>query len=493
MSAKKSRPVQASRNFSAAQLGRLTYSWETDPGAINRVLRFQLRTLRARSRQLVRSDGYAAKFINLVAANVGGPDPFRLEAKIRRPRGTLDSRANRLLENAWRTWAYTPECDAAGRLSLPAMIRSHLRTVARDGEGIIRLRLGEGAHGLRLQMLDIDRLDEERNDDLRDAGAIKMGVQVDSVGRPVYYHLLTQHPGEYGFWGGNQPKTYIIVPAELIIHFFLTDTPEQVRGVPLISPVMFRLWNLSGFEEASVINARVGASKMGFYTSPDGLPPKTVVNSSSDNAFVQTAEPGAFETLPVGYDLKSWNPQFPDASVEPFTRQSLRGIASGLNVAYHSLANDPSDVNYSTARVFRLDDIDSWMAVQTDYVHQVMRRIFDAWRFMAVLKGILPNEAMGERYASVHFQPKTWSSVDPLKDIQAAVLALKASLTSRTRLASEDGRDIEDILEEIAEETALAQEMGVPLDLPNTTGANSPVTEESPSAKAPQRKLRAID
>lgn len=471
------------RSYAAGQLTRLSNTWQTDPGSINRSLRYELRTLRARARQLSENDGYAAKFLGSCVANIAGPQPFRLQAKIKRPRGTLDSRANRMLETAWREWT-TTECDAAGRSNLDAIHRTVIRCLARDGEVLIRYRI-EGAHGLRLQVLDIDRLDEERNEQLAGGNVIKMGVELNGSGRPVAYHLLREHPGEVGLWNTMGLRESLRVDAREILHVFVPHSAEQVRGVPWMAPVMARLWNISGFEEAAVISARTGASKMGFYVSPDGALPATVSDGTdSSGRFVQDAEPGTFEVLPSGYDFKTWDPQFPDTAVEPFIRTTLRGIAAGLGIAYHSLANDPSNVNYSTARVALLEERDVWGSIQAWYVDHVCRPIFEEWRSAAVSKKILPNDALADRYGEVWWQCKTWDWVDPLKDTQAEIEALKTGLTSRTRIAAERGRDIEDIFDEIAAENALAAEKGLELSL----GGEPPELETEPEGSDEQEE-----
>ena len=72
---------------------------------------------------------------------------------------------------------------------------------------------------------------------------------------------------------------HIRIPAEQVIHIFMPLRAGQTRGEPWLSPVMPAMKQLGGFREAAVINARIGASKMGFftcllYTSPsprDGL------------------------------------------------------------------------------------------------------------------------------------------------------------------------------------------------------------------------------
>ena len=470
--------------FPGAAIGRLTQSWTTDPGAINTVLRSNLRTLRARSRALVRSDGYAAKFVASCVNNIGGPTPFGMQAKLKRARGAIDTEANRKLEESWRIWSRKGNCDITGQLGLNSLHRLVIRSLARDGEALIRLHRGKtkefGEFGLRLQVLDIDRLDEERNDDLGARGAVKMGVEVDPNSRPVAYHVLRTLPGEVGMWGAHGVKEYNRLPAEEVLHIYVPEWPEQVRGVPWMHPAMVRLWNLGGFEEAAVISARIGASKMGFYVTPDGAPPAVGDAVDSQGRFIQDAEPGSFDVMPAGYDLKTWDPAFPDQAVEPFIRSTLRGIAAGLGVAYHSLANDPANVNYSTARVALLEERDLWQSVQDWYIEHVCRPIYDAWRASAVSTGALPAEAISARYEQVRWQAKTWDWVDPLKDRKAQIEALNAKLTSRTRIAAQTGEDIEDIFDELAEEDRLAEEKGIELD------AVEDAAEQSPAAAAPE-------
>src|SRR5262245_57323835 len=82
--------------FPAADIPRLTASWTSDPGAINRWLRYELRTLRARSRQLARGDAYGAKFIRACEQNIAGPVPFNLQSKFKLAvDGTTNSQANK--------------------------------------------------------------------------------------------------------------------------------------------------------------------------------------------------------------------------------------------------------------------------------------------------------------------------------------------------------------------------------------------------------------
>jgi lambda family phage portal protein len=444
--------------FPAADLGRLTSTWNVNLGSINRWLRYELRTMRSRSRQLCRGDAYASKFVDACRNNIAGPTPFQLQAQVKFNSGRLNATANEAIETAYVQWSKPGRCDVTGKLSLAEMDRLTIMGLARDGEALWR-RLVD-ANGVRYQLLDIDRLDELRNDNLPD-GAIKMGVEVDLYGRPRAYHILKDHPGELGEWSRGNERVYERVQADQVLHLFIPDWPEQVRGFPWMHAAMIRLWHLGAFEEAAVINARVGASKLAILQSPNGEPPASMATGrESEGNLLDDAEPGQYWTLPEGYELKEFNPTFPDAAIEPFVRSLLRGVSAAVGMAYHSLANDPGAVNYSTARVALLEERDMWTTMQNWYIeHACFPRLRDFLEIEGLAERLAP--AYATQAEQCRFQGKTWKWIDPLKEVNAQILALDSQLTSRTRITAEGGEDFEDVLNEIAAEQASAADKGV--------------------------------
>lgn len=500
------KPAQRTAAFHAANLGRLTSSWTTDPGAINRWLRYELRTLRARSRELARGDAYGAKYIKSCWQNIAGPDPFRLQAKIKKQRGKfvgqLDGAENRAIEQAWEVHGRAGNFESTGKLSRAEFHRLAIRTMARDGEALILIERGRraGPHGIQFRLIDIDRLDTERNETLANGRVIKMGVELDDAGRVLAYHVLKNHPGESGTFGSGATREYMRVLAQDAIHLFIPEWPEQVRGIPWMHAAMIRLWNLGGFEEAAVVNARVTASKIAVLQSNNAgdSPINVATGQDSVGNLLTDSEPGQYWTLPDGYTLNNWSPQFPDAAVEPFVRACLRGAAAAVGMAHHSFANDAANVNYSTGRIALLEERDMWMSIQNWYIEHVCMRMYDEWREAGVMVGAFPQSWRDDAHAMVRWQPKTWGWIDPLKDMQGNVTALDAKLTSRTRIASEQGADYEDILDEIASENQMAEEKGVELQSmePAPPSAPTPPTDDDEevddAASTNGRALRAI-
>lgn len=480
--------------FPAADIGRLTSSWTQDPGAINRWLRYELRTLRARARQLARGDAYGARFIRACVDNIAGADPFHFESRAKfKETGLPNETANEAIEAAWFDRCQLGAYEVTGKLSRRAFDRLVIRCLSRDGEVLIRTvrdggrELGGeyGAAGKK-QILDIDRLDEQKNDRLTNGNTIKMGVEVDRYSKPVAYHVLKEHPGELGEWSRGAAREHVRIPASECTHLFVADWPEQVRGFPWMHAAMVRLWNLGEFEEAAVINARIGASKVAVIQGPEADTVAGANATGKDTAgnLLTDIEPGQYWRLPDGTTLASFDPQFPDAAVGPFIQACLRGAAAACGMAYHSFANDPGQVNYSTARVALLDERDSWMALQQWYIDHWCIPESGAWLSGAILDGSLKQQYWEHR-KTFSFQPRTWQWIDPEKEVNADVTALQNQLTSRSRLARQRGTNFDDIVDELAADQTLAASKGVTLSsAPQKGTSNAPKQDTEDPAPA---------
>lgn len=482
--------------YAAAEMSRLTASLRAESEFINTTLRWQLRTLRARSRQLAQNNPFAKRFVKMVVNNVGGACPFRLQAKVKFNSGELDTSANRKIEQGWEYWGRKGRCELTGRWSWNAVQRLLIANLAVDGELLVRKFRGPEYDGFKLQILDVDRLDEQKNATLPNGGAIHMGIEIDAQSRPVAYHLLKRKPSQWSTGYGYTRETERI-PADEIEHVFVPEFAEQIRGVPWMYAAMLNLVHLGAFEEAAVIAARVGAAQMGFIQSPDGG--QTLANMASPgpqangttalggergNPQIQ-AEPASFPMLPPGYEVQSWSPKYPDAAVEPFVKAILRGIAVGVDVAYHNVSGDMEGVNYSSARIAELDERDAWMTIQSFLAEHLHQPIYDGWLPMAALTGALPFDPLRlDKYRAVYWQARRWGWVDPEKEVNAAVKAIDARLKSRTRVIAEGGDDIEDVFDEFAEEERLAKKKGVALPAPAAAQAPAPKTDSDTGAPA---------
>jgi capsid protein len=84
-----------------------------------------------------------------------------------------------------------------------------------------------------------------------------------------YFTLSEKHSGDTSSAVQIGGKSHNIVPSNELLHLMITNRPNQSRGVPWMSAAITRFHQLSQYEQAEVVAARVAACKSGFFM-PDG-------------------------------------------------------------------------------------------------------------------------------------------------------------------------------------------------------------------------------
>lgn len=465
--------------FAAAKSNRLMADWMVSPVTSVQASRMSLPTLRRRSRQLANDNDYARRFLQMVEQNVAGPRGFKLQVRGRLRNGKLDRRGNETVELHFKRWGQRGVCTMDGRMSWGDVCRKIVRHLARDGEVFIRLvTTNRNAYRSALSFIDPERIDHDYNEDrLANGNRVYMGVEVDAWFRPVAYHIRT--------YDDLLPSglTRVPVPASEILHLYVVDYEDQVRGTPWMHSAMARLHMLGGYEQAELVAARTAAAKMGFFKTPDGAM-MPADGEDDEGRLVTDAEPGTFETLPVGYDFVPFDPQHPTTAFAPFSKMMLRGVASGFGVTYNGLANDLEGVNFSSMRQGALDERDGWRVTQEFTADGACQVIYVFW-----LRNALAADAMNlpihlfDRYAVSHWQARGWQWVDPQKEVNASIAAIGHGLNSRTRVLAERGADYEEIIDELRTEQEIARDAGVSLG-DNFGGMVDASNEDDPDGNA---------
>ena len=474
------RPVSF-RSFYAGAIDRLTNSFKGVNLSVNESLKRDLDTMRHRSRQLSHDNDYGKKYINMVKTNVIGPKGVRLQVRSKSSDGQPDKLDNDAIEKAWKDWSQMRNCTVTKKASLLDVQRVSIAAVASDGECLIRFVTGaKYKYGFALQMIEADRLDTQLNKDSVEGGnRIVMSVELDQFDAPVAYYILTKHPSETTVTFGN--RKYTRIPADQIIHLFMPERIAQARGIPWMHSSMRRLGMVGGYEEAELVAARAGASKMGFYYSETGEEYKGD-DVAADGTLIQEAEPGTFEQLPQNVRFEAYDPQHPTGAYNYFLKGSLRGAAAGLNVAYTSLTGDLEAVNYSSIRTGLVDERENWKMLQGWFVEHCMDLIYERWLAAALTRGLIVNDAnvklplhRKEKYMSVKWQTRGFAWVDPLKDQQANELAVANGHMTNSDAVASQGYDLEEIYETLAWENELAKKYGLKL----TVSVNEGESDES--------------
>lgn len=469
--ASSARPVRVA--FGGAAQNRLTRDWRTAIMSANHEVRWHNILLRARARQLVRDNPHASGFIAELATQVVGPDGIMLQAKIKNAAGALNRATNQAIEDGWAEWGQPATCSADGHDDWVDKQRTVLRTIATDGEYLGRkIPYADNPFAFTLQDLDADLLDENYNlPPAPDRNEIVMGVEVDGYFRPVAYHLWDRHPTELG------KRVRVRVPADEILHLFVRYRVNQTRGVTWFAPVLLDLKQLDGYEEAELVAARIAAAKMGFVLNKTA---EAVENydppADGEDDRVMSATPGEIDELGPGQEFVGFDPTHPSTAYKEFTKAVLRSVARGLNMSYTTLTGDLEAVNYSSIRAGLLSERDHFRYLQRFLVVQFCMPVYRSWVRMALLAGALRVDSrLASNFHAVQWKPRGWKWVDPVNDLTAAMLAIALRLDNRSRLAAEQGRDFEEMADELAYEEDYLESIGLDVYGPTaTTGSQAP-------------------
>lgn len=360
------------------------------------------------------------------------------------------------LGSAWADWQN--EADADGRTDLAGVVALAVSGMIVDGDSL--LHLIQTARGLRVRAIPAEQLDEAKTADLGDGRYIVGGVEFAADGTRAAYWIMPAKP--------NQAEvTYapsIRIPASDVLHLCAPVGIGQVRGVSWLAPVLLRLAEIDGLEDALLTGFKVAALHAGFLIDQNGTSELPYDGQQEGSILTTGLEPGTLKRLPPGVDVKFNTPQQAQQSTE-YLQSQLRAVAAGLGVPEFMLTGDVSRANYSSLRAALITFRATVERLQyTILIPQVMRPLWERFVTSEILAGRVnaPDfESNMRDYMAAEFHPPAMPWVDPFKDVQATKEAIAAGLMSRRQAVSSQGWAIEDLDAEIAADKAREQSLGL--------------------------------
>jgi len=447
--------------------GRRALAWQvSNPGAVA-ALAYGQDELRAKSRDLVRRNAWAAAGVEAFVANAIGTG-IKPQSMVR------DAGQREAIQSLWAAWG--DEADAAGLTDIYGLQALACRAMVEGGEALVRLRYRRPEDrlpvALQLQVLEPEHLPATLNRELPTGHVIRAGIEFNGVGQRVAYHLYRAHPGDGALApmsGAAGSVDTVRVRADEVIHLFRPLRPGQIRGEPWLARALVKLNELDQYDDAELVRKKTAAMFAGFITR--GSPEDPLMGEgAADAAGVALAglEPGTLQILEPGEDVKFSQPADVGASYAEFLRMQFRAVAAAMGITYEMLTGDLTQVNYSSIRAGLLEFRRRCEAIQHGViVHQLCRSIWRAWMNQAVLEGALPLPGFAQHpraYLAVKWIPQGWQWVDPQKEFNAMKTAIRGGLLSRSEAISAFGYDAEDIDREIAADNARADSLGLVFD-----------------------------
>lgn len=442
-------PLLARRYDAASKTARLS-GWRT-PGTDADAANADPQTIRNRCRDLVRNNPWAAKGVSVIVNNAVG---FGIRANI-----TAGSKLRtRRAQDLWQAWAETTACDADGLLDFYGIQALAFRSLIESGECLIRLRPRRPEDGLpvpmQLQLLEPDMIADDAyvltRANPNTGNTIYRGIEFDPLGRRVAYWLYRIHPGADTLEYSSEITR---VPATEIIHLFRRDRPGQDRGVSWLAPVVVTLRELGIYEDALLKRQQIANLFAGFITSDDPAAFEAELNDE-----LPDLQPGTMYMLANGRSVTFNEP--PKAESDPAFRDAcLRAIAAGLGVTYESLTGNLSEVNFSSARLGAMEfgrSLDAW--AWNLFIPRVCQGVFAWFQQMATASGVDLTDARAE------WTPPSRTLVDPAKEFNALLTAVKTGVMSLPEAIRSQGYDPVALAEEQAEYLGVLDSLGIKVE-----------------------------
>ena len=357
--------------------------WSTSETSANQAITGSLKTMRSRSRDLVRNAPIATGAVNSVVMNVVG-DGLVLQSQVdREVLGLTPEQAKAWQMQAQREfalWARRP--DFTDRLNWDELQALALRSVLESGDlFVVRRRRPNPStpYGLRLQFVEAERVS---NPDMQlNTDTMVDGVVLDADGVPTGYSICNQYPGDWSFTKPRSWKTYdkgeTVTGTPLILHLYDQRRVDQARGVPYLAPVVSLLKQLSDYTEAEIRAAVISGMFTVFVERPtiDGgdLPP--VVGSNAPGSGVNPANEialgnGAIVDLAEGEKVSFADPKRPNVAAQVFVEAMCKQIGIALDLPFEVLMKSFT-ASYSAARA----------SLEMAWQFFRQRRSWLAWKF----------------------------------------------------------------------------------------------------------------
>ena len=463
-----SRSSKRARNdFDGGRARRRLSSWQPTRATVNTILTSSGDLLRARARDALRNNAHATAACDSMCANLIGTGI--------KPSSLLTDQPD-LREQMMQLWAdWTDQCDADGIADFYGMQTVVARALFEAGECFIRFRPRRPEDGLlvplQLQLLESDMCPYGKNETAPNGNFIMNGIELDFLGARAAYWFYPTHPGDAAIETGVTGLETVRVPASEVLHIFKCTRPGQMRGVPMITPALIRMFLLDQYDDAELERKRIAAMFAAFITTatPEDVVPIDGIDTSApqDNIALSGLEPGTMQTLLPGEDIKFAEPADVGGSYEAYQYRQQLALYAALGIPYSLATSDLRRANYSSLRGSIVEYRRKLEQMQHNiFVFQMCMPIWRRWLDTAVLAQALPIDtalymAAPILYQRAKFIPQRNDWVDPLKDRQAEKLAVDAGFKSRSDVIEAEGYDPEENDKRIAADNERADALGL--------------------------------
>lgn len=346
---------------------------------------------------------------------------------------TDDEALNDETMSQWKDWCKS--VDTRGLFDMDGLLRQAIRACYIDGDmgvifadvdGDLKLIPVEGdliAHDFRYG-INIDR-GESTTYEGRECFIIGGVILDKESGRPVAY-LVGQRD-----MGGLLVKSKPISADDMIL-LFRQQRVDQVRGVPLLAPVIQAARDLDRYITATRMQANIAAT-FGVVikremSAPISLSLSQPAQDGQGDYRTQPLRTGLMTWLRPGEDIQSFQPDVPASQFDSFAKFLVRMIAIGCDTTYEQAFQDFSGMTFASSKTTLLDVNLTNHHWQKWLVRRLLNRVYCVWVSKRMKAGLLPRN--DDLVTKFDWRPPPQIGADPQEMASANIELLKAGLTT---------------------------------------------------------------
>lgn len=333
---------------------------------------------------------------------------------------------------------------------------------------------------LKLQAIESERVSNSNlTPDTKDR---IQGVYL-SNGKPMAYSVQSTHPGdlrpEY-VWKTFQ-KYGSETGRQRFFHLWRKVRPGQVRGIPILTPVLESFRKIDRYIDASLIDAVVtslfsafvktdGAAEIPGYTDSTQEVAQTEIKQ--DRIFLK---PGMVLNLQPGEDVSFGDPGRPNPNFEAFLNAIIRMISAAIGIPYDVLMMLYNS-SYSASRAAIMQFWKTVLKYRWEFIEKFCQPIYELWLENEVLSGRLDLDLSIEENFNCVWVGPTKGSIDDTKEVIAARERINLGISNIETEAEEiGGRDWMEIHAQRATEHELRKQADLEKE---NAPAQTPLTME---------------
>ncbi|WP_150428862.1 phage portal protein [Dechloromonas sp. CZR5] len=413
-----------------------------------------LPTLRARSRDLVRNSPLAGGAINTQVTNVVGTGLAVQPSPNQELLGLSDEEAAAWASHTdqqFKIFAESITCDVTRHQNFYGLQDLAFRSALESGDTFAvlpELKRPDVPYKLAIQLVEADRIS---NPYLKpDTSRLTAGVEMDEWGAAVAAHICSHHPGSItnrATWRWSRVAYYgSSTGRRNVVHLFDRRRISQVRGIPMLAPVIEPLKQLQRYTDAE-LQAAVISGMFAVFIKMDSEAFHEMFDADSKDTYLQNSMKwdgsmdgsldgaGKAINLLPGESVESASPGRPNALFDPFVQAIIRQIGVALEMPFEVLIKHFTS-SYSAARAALLDAWRFFKKRREWLATYFCQPIYETWLEEAVATGRI--RAPG--FFADPIIRKAWchalwigdgpGSIDPEKEVNAAEKRINVGIST---------------------------------------------------------------